>query len=149
MGKSPFCHCTVHWAKSYNIVFVFDIVLHFHRTLRVCTKIRLAHWHCFIVHFFGAFFTPITFWGHMSISISDSISHRSPSSHKSIIERQTVSVCCLFALGCGLWPVGWAELDCERKCLGRLFATFEASFLSFYGQKINFRFLFEIAVGSQ
>ena len=95
MMKCPFCQYTVKWvvykwAKTYNVVFVFDQVLHFHRTLRVYTIIGLCH--CYIVHFFGAFFTPITFWGYMSISISTS------SSNIPIIERQTVYIlCCLFA----------------------------------------------------
>ena len=31
----------------------------------------------------------------------------------------------------------WSGLDCEKKGLGQLRATFDARFLSFSGQKIN------------
>ena len=90
MRGPPFFHYTVNWAKSYDVGFVFDQVLHFHRTFRVYTITPLVHVFRFI-HIFGAFFTPITFWGYVSISKSVS------TSQIPLIEKQTVSVCCLFA----------------------------------------------------
>ena len=49
-----------------------------------------------------------------------------------------------------IWKINsglWTGLDCEKKGLGRLWASFEVHFLSFHGQYINSKF-FEIIVGS-
>ena len=45
----------------------------------------------------------------------------------------------VWKINSGLWAVGWAGL--WKKGLGQLWASFEAHFLSFHGQKINFTFV--------